>query len=186
MGHPAGYTASDVVARYKKAKGFNVLHPMGYDSFGLPTEQRAEELGISPQKSTEECIATFRGQFKRLGYGYDWNREISALIPKYYKWTQYIFTVLYERGLIYQADMFMNWCPAMGTVLANDEVIDGKSERGGHPVERKAMRQWMIRITDYAERLLADLDKLDWPEATKARQRDWIGKSEGAVVQFEL
>ena len=186
VGHPAGYTASDVVARYKKAKGFNVLHPMGYDSFGLPTEQRAIELGISPQKSTEECIATFRGQFKRLGYGYDWNREISTCDPEYYKWTQYIFTVLYERGLIYQADMFVNWCPAMGTVLANDEVIDGKSERGGHPVERKAMRQWMIRITDYAERLLADLDKLDWPEATKARQRDWIGKSEGAVVRFEL
>ena len=186
VGHPAGYTASDVVSRYKKTQGFNVLHPMGYDSFGLPAEQKAIEEGVAPQISTEESIGTFRGQLKRLGYAYDWDREISTCDPDYYKWTQYIFTILYERGLVYQSDVFVNWCPAMGTVLANDEVIDGKSERGGHPVERKAMRQWMIRITDYAERLLADLDKLDWPEATKARQREWIGKSEGAIVRFPL
>ena len=186
VGHPAGYTASDVVSRFKKTRGFNVLHPMGYDSFGLPAEQKAIEEGVAPQISTEESIGTFRGQLKRLGYAYDWDREISTCDPDYYKWTQYIFTILYERGLVYQSDVFVNWCPAMGTVLANDEVIDGKSERGGHPVERKAMRQWMIRITDYAERLLADLDKLDWPEATKARQREWIGKSEGAIVRFPL
>ena len=162
------------------------MQPMGYDSFGLPAEQKAIEEGVAPQLSTAESIDTFRGQLKRLGYAYDWDREVSTCDPNYYKWTQYIFTVLYNRGLVYQSDVFVNWCPAMGTVLANDEVIDGKSERGGHPVERKAMRQWMIRITDYAERLLNDLDKIDWPEATKARQRDWIGKSEGAQVRFAL
>ncbi|NCG20201.1 MAG: leucine--tRNA ligase [Rhodobacterales bacterium] len=186
VGHPAGYTACDVVSRFKAANGFNVMQPMGYDSFGLPAEQKAIEEGVAPQISTAESINTFRGQLKRLGYAYDWEREVSTCDPEYYKWTQYIFTVLYHRGLIYQSDLFVNWCSAMGTVLANDEVINGKSERGGHPVERKAMRQWMIRITDYAERLLQDLDNVDWPEATKARQRDWIGKSEGAVVQFKL
>ena len=186
VGHPAGYTACDVVSRYKKATGFNVMQPMGYDAFGLPAEQKAIEEGVAPQLSTAESIETFRGQLKRLGYAYDWDREVSTCDPNYYKWTQWIFTVLYERGLVYQSEVFVNWCPAMGTVLANDEVIDGKSERGGHPVERKAMRQWMIRITDYAERLLQDLDKVDWPAATKARQREWIGKSEGALVRFPL
>lgn len=186
VGHPAGYTATDVVTRFKLAQGNNVLHPQGYDSFGLPAEQKAIEEGTPPQESTAASIETFRSQLKRLGYAYDWTREVSTCDPDYYKWTQYIFTILYERGLAYQSDMFVNWCPALGTVLANDEVIDGKSERGGHPVERKAMRQWMIRITDYAERLLKDLDKIDWPEATKARQREWIGKSEGAQVKFAV
>ena len=186
VGHPAGYTATDVVTRFKLSQGYNVLHPQGYDSFGLPAEQKAIEEGTPPQKSTEESIGTFRRQLQRLGYAYDWSREVSTCDPNYYKWTQYIFTLLYERGLAYQADMYVNWCPALGTVLANDEVIDGKSERGGHPVERKAMRQWMIRITDYAERLLNDLDKIDWPEATKARQREWIGRSEGAQITFKI
>ncbi len=186
VGHPAGYTASDVVARFKRAQGFNVLHPMGYDAFGLPAEQKAIEEGVPPQASTDESIATFRRQLQRLGYAYDWTREVSTADPDYYKWTQWIFTVLHARGLAYEAEVFVNWCPALGTVLANDEVIDGKSERGGHPVERKSMRQWMLRITEYAERLLADLEDLDWPEATKARQREWIGRSEGALVRFPL
>ena len=186
VGHPAGYTASDVVSRFKWAKGFNVLHPMGYDAFGLPAEQRAIEAGVPPQQTTAESIDTFRSQLQRLGFSYDWSREVSTCDPSFYKWTQYIFTLLYDKGLAYQADTFVNWCPAMGTVLANDEVIDGKSERGGHPVERKSMRQWMLRITHYAERLLTDLEDLDWPEATKARQREWIGRSEGALVRFAL
>lgn len=186
VGHPAGYTASDVVARYKRACGFNVLHPMGYDAFGLPAEQKAIEEGVPPEVSTADSIVTFRRQLKRLGFSFDWSREVSTCDPDYYKWTQYIFTVLHERGLAYQAETFVNWCPELGTVLANDEVIDGKSERGGHPVVRKKQRQWMLRITEYAERLLNDLDKIDWPESTKARQREWIGRSEGAQVSFQL
>ncbi len=186
VGHPAGYTASDVVSRFKWASGFNVLHPMGYDSFGLPAEQRAIEEGVPPQETTAQSIDTFRQQLGRLGFAYDWGREVSTCDPSYYKWTQYIFTLLYEKGLAYQAETFVNWCDALGTVLANDEVIDGKSERGGHPVERKSMRQWMLRITHYAERLLNDLEDLDWPEATKARQREWIGRSEGALVRFAI
>lgn len=186
VGHPAGYTASDVVCRYKRALGFNVLHPMGYDSFGLPAEQRAIEEGVPPQQSTQESIATFRGQLKRLGYSYDWTREVSTCDPGYYKWTQFIFTKLYEQGLAYQADAFVNWCPTLGTVLANDEVIDGKSERGGHPVFRVSMRQWMLRITAYSERLLAGLDQIEWPESTRLFQKDWIGRSEGARISFKV
>src|SRR5688572_4001270 len=161
VGHPAGYTASDVVSRYKRATGFNVLHPMGYDSFGLPAEQKAIEEGVPPQQSTDESINTFRRQLKRLGYSYDWTREVSTASPDYYKWTQWIFAKLYEKGLAYQADMFVNWCPALGTVLANDEVIDGKSERGGHPVIRQKMRQWMLRQTAFADRHVQNLEKLD-------------------------
>jgi leucyl-tRNA synthetase len=186
VGHPAGYTATDVVSRYKRARGFNVLHPIGYDSFGLPAEQKAIEEGIAPQLSTEESIVTFRRQLKTLGLSYDWTREVSTCAPDYYKWTQHIFTLLHKQGHAYQAEMFVNWCPALGTVLANDEVIDGKSERGGHPIERKKMRQWMLRITAFADRLIEGLERIDWPEATKIRQREWIGKSEGAEIDFAI
>ncbi len=186
VGHPAGYTASDVVCRYKRARGFNVLHPIGYDAFGLPAEQLAIEKGIAPQISTEASIKTFRGQLKRLGYSYDWSREVSTADPSYYRWTQWIFTKLYARGDAYVGESFVNWCAALGTVLANDEVIDGKSERGGHPVERKRMSQWTMRISAYADRLLTGLDAIDWPEATKTAQREWIGRSEGAYVEFAL
>ena len=186
VGHPAGYTASDVVCRYKRARGFNVLHPIGYDSFGLPAEQRAIEEGIAPQVSTAEAIETFRGQLERLGYSYDWSRVVSTADPGYYKWTQWIFTKLYARGDAYLGEAFVNWCPALGTVLANDEVIDGRSERGGHPVERKRMQQWTLRISSYADRLLQGLDGIDWPEATKTAQREWIGRSEGAFIDFAI
>ncbi|MCC7386716.1 MAG: leucine--tRNA ligase [Deltaproteobacteria bacterium] len=186
VGHPAGYTASDVVSRYKRAQGFSVLHPMGYDSFGLPAEQKAIEEGVAPQISTAESIENFRRQLKRLGFSYDWTREISTCDPSYYKWTQHIFTRLFHKKLAYQADTFVNWCAALGTVLANDEVIDGKSERGGHPVSRISMRQWMLRITHYAEQLLHGLDEIDWPEPTRVRQREWIGRSEGARIRFPV
>jgi leucyl-tRNA synthetase len=186
VGHPAGYTASDVVSRWKRASGFNVLHPMGFDSFGLPAEQKAIEEGVAPQQSTAEALDTFRGQLKRLGMSYDWTREVSTCDPDYYRWTQWIFCRLYEQGLATRADTFVNWCEALGTVLANDEVIDGKSERGGHPVVRTSRKQWMLKITRYAEQLLAGLDTIDWPEATKVRQREWIGRSEGARVRFAV
>jgi leucyl-tRNA synthetase len=186
VGHPAGYTASDVVSRYKRARGFNVLHPMGFDSFGLPAEQKAIEEGVAPQLSTAEALETFRGQLKRLGMSYDWSREVSTCDPAYYRWTQWIFARLYEQGLATRADTFVNWCEALGTVLANDEVIDGKSERGGHPVVRMSRQQWMLKITRYAEQLLQGLDTIDWPEATKVRQREWIGRSEGARVSFAV
>lgn len=186
VGHPAAYIATEVTCRYKRAKGYNVLHPMGYDAFGLPAEQKAIDEGVAPQISTKEAVQNFRRQLMRLGLSYDWSREISTADPAYYKWTQYIFTKLYERGLAYQADMYVNWCPALGTVLANDEVIDGKSERGGHPVERRAMRQWMLRITEYAEKLLQGLETIDWAEPTKVRQREWIGRSEGARIFFAV
>ena len=186
IGHPAGYTASDVVSRYKRARGFNVLHPMGYDAFGLPAEQRAIDEGIAPQVSTAEAIENFRRQLKMLGFSYDWSREVSTADPDYYKWTQWIFTKLYEKGLAYQGEAWVNWCAALGTVLANDEVIDGRSERGNHPVERKKLSQWMIRITAYAERLLSGLDAIDWPEATREKQRNWLGRSEGAYVDFAI
>lgn len=186
VGHPASYIGSDVTSRKRRAQGFDVLHPMGYDAFGLPAEQKAIEEGIAPQKSTEEAIQNFRRQLKMCGFSYDWTREISTADPTYYKWTQWIFTKLVEHGLAYEAETFVNWCPALGTVLANDEVIDGKSERGGHPVERRRMKQWMIRITDYAEKLLAGLEDIDWPEMTKLGQRDRIGRSEGAEIQFAV
>lgn len=186
VGHLASYTPTDVVSRYKRACGFNVLHPMGYDAFGLPAEQYAIQTGIHPAKTTQTAIENFRRQLKSFGFSFDWDREISTCEPNYYKWTQYIFTKLFEKGLAYQKEVPVNWCPALRTVLANEEVLDGKSERGGHPVVRMPMKQWMLKITDYAERLLNDLDKIDWPERTKEGQRNWIGKSEGAEVEFEV
>jgi leucyl-tRNA synthetase len=185
-GHLACYVPSDIMSRYKRAKGFNVLHPFGYDAFGLPAEQYAIQTGIHPSITTEKAIDNFRRQVQAYGCSYDWSREISTCDPEYYKWTQFIFLKLYEKGLAYQKEAPVNWCPALKTVLANEEVVDGKSERGGHPVVRVKMRQWMLKITAYAERLLNDLDKLDWLEATKNGQRNWIGKSEGANVRFEI
>lgn len=186
VGHPEGYTATDIVARYKRMRGYNVLHPMGWDAFGLPAEQYAIETGTHPRITTKRNISRFRKQLKSLGFSYDWQREISTTEPEYYKWTQWIFIQLFKRGLAYQAEVPVNWCPALGTVLANEEVIDGLSERGGHPVIRKPMRQWMLRITEYADRLLKDLDELDWPESIKDMQRNWIGKSEGAEIDFQV
>ncbi|WP_413559605.1 leucine--tRNA ligase [Bdellovibrio sp. HCB209] len=186
IGHMASYTPGDIVSRYKRAKGFNVLHPMGYDAFGLPAEQYAIQTGIHPAITTEKAIESFRKTLQSFGFSFDWSREISTAEPKFYKWTQFIFLKLYERGLAYQKEVPVNWCPELKTVLANDEVIDGKSERGGHPVIRVPMKQWMLKITDYAERLLNDLDKVDWPERTKEAQRNWIGKSEGARVMFKV
>ncbi len=184
VGHPEGYTATDILARYKRMKGFNVLHPMGWDAFGLPAEQYAVETGTHPRDTTERNINRLREQLKSLGFSYDWDREIDTTDPDYFKWTQWIFLKLYERGLAYIDEGPVNWCPALGTVLANEEVIDGKSERGGHPVVRRPMRQWVLRITKYADRLLEGLDGLDWPESTKEMQRNWIGRSEGAEVDF--
>ncbi len=222
VGHPEGYTATDILARYQRMKGFNVLHPMGWDAFGLPAEQYAIETGTHPRETTQRNIATFRRQIKMLGFSYDWDREIDTTDPKYFQWTQWIFLQLFDtwydaeqkrgrpiaelaippevaaRGapavdayrdskrLAYQAEVPVNWCPALGTVLANEEVVDGKSERGGHPVARMPLRQWLLRITAYAERLLKDLDRVEWPESIKKMQRDWIGRSEGAEVDFAL
>lgn len=186
VGHLASYTPTDVVARYKRAKGFNVLHPMGYDAFGLPAEQFAIQTGIHPAQTTDKAIESFRSTLKTMGYSFDWSREISTCDASYYKWTQFIFTKLFEKGLAYQKEVPVNWCPALRTVLANEEVIDGKSERGGHPVIKVPMKQWMLKITDYAERLIADLDLVDWPERTREAQRNWIGKSEGANVTFDI
>jgi leucyl-tRNA synthetase len=222
VGHPEGYTATDILARYKRMAGFNVLHPMGWDAFGLPAEEYARKTGTHPRKTTAENINTFRRQIKSLGFSYDWDREVDTTDPDYFKWTQWIFLVVHDtwvdpltgkgrpiselpipaevqaagadavrryqddHRLAYQAEAMVNWCPAMGTVLANEEVVDGKSEVGGHPVERRPLRQWLMRITAYAERLLSDLDPLDWPEAIKQMQRNWIGKSEGAEVDFQL
>ncbi|WP_442603661.1 leucine--tRNA ligase [Paenibacillus sp. KN14-4R] len=186
VGHPEGYTATDIVSRYKRMKGFNVLHPMGWDAFGLPAEQYALDTGKHPLGFTVENINTFRAQIKSLGFSYDWDREISTTDPEYYKWTQWIFIQLYNKGLAYVDEVPVNWCPALGTVLANEEVIDGLSERGGHPVIRKPMRQWILKITEYAERLLEDLEELDWAESIKDMQRNWIGKSKGAEVRFAI
>ncbi|CAM4311933.1 leucine--tRNA ligase [Paenibacillus alkaliterrae] len=186
VGHPEGYTATDIVSRYKRMKGYNVLHPMGWDAFGLPAEQHALDTGQHPRDITFKNIDNFRRQIKSLGFSYDWDRELSTTDPEYYKWTQWIFIQLYKRGLAYVAEVSVNWCPALGTVLANEEVIDGKSERGGHPVVRKPMRQWILKITEYADRLLDDLEELDWSESIKDMQRNWIGKSKGAEVMFEI
>ena len=186
VGHPEGYTATDILARYKRMRGFNVLHPMGWDAFGLPAEQYAIETGTPPSIKTAENIATFKRQIQSLGFSYDWDREVNTTDEAYYKWTQWIFLQLFKKGLAYEAEVAVNWCPELGTVLANEEVIDGKSERGGHPVVRKPMRQWMLKITEYADRLLSDLDDLDWSESIKDMQRNWIGKSEGAEVEFPL
>jgi leucyl-tRNA synthetase len=185
VGHPEGYTATDIVARFARMRGFDVLHPMGWDAFGLPAEQHAIATNTHPQDTTRKNIATFRRQLKMLGFSYDWSREIDTTDPRYVRWTQWIFLKLFERGLAYQAEIPVNWCPALGTVLANEEVIDGKSERGGYPVVRLPIRQWMLRITAYADRLDADLDPLDWPD-TKAKQRHWIGRSEGTEIDFEI
>ena len=186
VGHPEGYTATDILARYKRARGFNVLHPMGWDAFGLPAEQYAIKTGQHPAVTTNQAIDNFRRQLKMLGFSYDWTREIATCDPKYYHWTQWIFLKLYEKGLAYQTEVAVNWCPELKTVLANEEVVDGKSERGGHPVYRMPMKQWMLRITDYCERLLQGLDKLDWPEGTKELQRNWIGKSTGLQLKFQV
>ncbi|KAK4530052.1 hypothetical protein CCYA_CCYA03G0909 [Cyanidiococcus yangmingshanensis] len=186
VGHPEGYTATDILARYKRMRGFNVLHPMGWDAFGLPAEQFALDTGIHPAVATERNIHRFRKQLQSLGFSYDWQRELNTTSPEYYRWTQWIFLQLYKKGLAYQAEVPVNWCPALGTVLANEEVIDGRSERGGHPVVRKPMRQWVLRITAYAERLLEDLELLDWPENVKEMQRNWIGRSEGVELTFQV
>jgi leucyl-tRNA synthetase len=209
VGHPEGYTATDIVARYKRLRGFNVLHPMGWDAFGLPAEQYAIKSGQHPTITTRENVAKFKKQLKRIGFSYDWQREINTTDPGYYKWTQWIFLQIYnswfnpatnraepistypganpdEVRLAYVAEVPVNWCPELGTVLANEEVIDGKSELGGFPVVRRPMRQWMLRITAYAERLLNELDGLDWPEGIKLLQRNWIGKSEGAEIDFKV
>ncbi|WP_195695785.1 leucine--tRNA ligase [Priestia megaterium] len=186
VGHPEGYTATDILSRMKRMQGYNVLHPMGWDAFGLPAEQYALDTGNDPAEFTELNINNFRRQIKSLGFSYDWEREINTTDPTYYKWTQWIFLQLYKKGLAYVDEVAVNWCPALGTVLANEEVIDGKSERGGHSVERRPMKQWMLKITAYADRLLEDLDELDWPESIKEMQRNWIGRSEGAHVHFTI
>ena len=186
VGHPEGYTATDIYCRFLRARGVNVLHPMGWDAFGLPAEQYAIQTGTHPALTTQQNIATFRRQIQALGFSYDWDREVDTTDPGYTKWTQWIFLKLFEKGLAYQAEIPVNWCPALGTVLANEEVIDGKSERGGHPVIRRPMRQWMLKITAYAEQLLEGVERLDWPEGIKAMQRNWIGKSVGAEVDFEI
>lgn len=186
VGHPEGYTATDIIARKKRMEGFNVLHPMGFDSFGLPAEQFAIQTGHHPSEFTETNIDHFRDQIRALGFSYDWDREIATSHPDYYKWTQWIFTKLYEKGLAYVDEIPVNWCPELKAVLANEEVIDGKSERGGYPVIRKPMRQWVLRITEYADRLLEDLELVDWPSSTKEMQKNWIGKSQGANVVFKI
>ena len=186
VGHPEGYTATDIMSRYKKRNGFNVLHPMGWDAFGLPAEQHALDTGVHPAQTTKSNIANFKRQILSLGLAYDWDRELNTTDPDYFKWTQWIFLKLYEHGLAYQAEVPVNWCPALGTVLANEEVIEGKSERGGHPVVRKPMKQWMLKITAYADRLLEDLALVQWPESIKMMQRNWIGRSEGAEVTFSI
>ena len=185
-GHPEGYTATDIVARMKRMQGYNVLHPIGFDSFGLPAEQFAIKTGNHPEGFTNKNIDTFITQLKNIGLSYDWDRQISTCDPKYYKWTQWIFKKLYEDNLAKYIDMPVNWCEELGTVLANDEVIDGKSERGGYPVVRKNMKQWVIDIPKYADRLIEGLEELDWPESTKEMQRNWIGKSVGAHVKFKV
>ena len=186
VGHPEGYTATDIVARFKRMKGFNVLHPIGWDAFGLPAEQYAVKTGTHPRITTEKNINNFRSQLQALGFSFDWDREVNTTNPDYYKWTQWIFLKLYEKGLAYEDDVPVNWCPKLGTVLANEEVIDGKSEVGGYPVIRKPMRQWVLKITEYADRLLEGLDELDWPHSTKQMQRNWIGKSIGADIDFDI
>jgi len=186
VGHPEGYTATDIVARFKWMKGFNVLHPMGWDAFGLPAEQYALKSNTHPRATTDANVERFRRQLKSLGFSYDWDREVNTTDPKYFKWTQWIFLKLYEKGLAYQSDVPVWWCPELGTTLANEEVIDGKSEIGGYECVRKPLRQWMLRITKYAERLLEGLDDTDWPESTKEMQRNWIGRSEGADVDFRV
>jgi leucyl-tRNA synthetase len=185
VGHPEGYTATDIIARAKRMQGYDVLHPMGWDAFGLPAEQHAINTGTHPRATTEENIVTFRRQLQSLGFAYDWSGQVDTTDPKYFRWTQWIFLQLFHRGLAFQSEIPVNWCPELGTVLANEEVIDGLSERGSHPVVRQPLRQWQLKITQYADRLAQDLEPLDWPE-TKLKQRDWIGRSEGAEVNFAV
>ncbi|WP_251920382.1 leucine--tRNA ligase [Ligilactobacillus salivarius] len=186
VGHPEGYTATDIMARMKRMQGYNVLHPMGWDAFGLPAEQYALNTGNSPREFTKKNVNNFRRQIKSLGLSYDWDREVNTTDPAYYKWTQWIFEQLYKKGLAYEAEVPVNWSPDLGTVVANEEVIDGKTERGGFPVIRKPMRQWVLKITAYADRLIDDLDDLDWPEAIKEQQRNWIGRSVGSAINFPV
>lgn len=186
VGHPLGYIATDAISRMKRAQNHNVLHPMGWDAFGLPAEQYALDTGNNPADFTQKNIDTYKRQINSLGFSYDWDREINTTDPDYYKWTQWIFTKMYEKGLAYQDEIAVNWCPALNTVLSNEEVVDGVSERGGHPVYRRPMKQWMLKITAYADRLLEDLDDVDWPDSIKEMQKNWIGKSEGATVQFDV
>ncbi len=186
VGHLTGYTATDILARYKRQKGFNVLHPMGWDSFGLPAEQYAIRTGVHPAKTTAKNIETYRRQLKAVGLSYDWSREFATSDPDYYKWTQWIFTKLYEKGLAYEEEAPVNFCPALGTVVANEEIENGKTVIGGHPVERRPLRQWILRITAYAERLIEDLDLVDWPEYLKRLQINWIGKSTGAELNLKI
>ncbi|MBT3984097.1 MAG: leucine--tRNA ligase [Bacteriovoracaceae bacterium] len=186
VGHPEGYTATDIVTRFKKMNGFNVLHPMGWDSFGLPAENYAIKTGTHPHKLTQTNIQTFKRQLKSIGFAYDWDRELATSHLDYYKWTQWIFVKLFEKGLAYESNSAVNWCPELKTVLSNEEVVGGKSEIGGHPVERRPMKQWILKITEYADRLIEDLDELDWPESLKQMQREWIGRSTGAQVKFQV
>ena len=186
VGHPEGYTATDIIARMKRAEGYNVLHPMGFDAFGLPAEQYALNTGHNPAEFTEKNIQNFKRQINSLGFSYDWEREVQTTDPKFYKWTQWIFEQMYKKGLAYESETLVNWSPDLGTVVANEEIIDGKTERGGFPVVRKPMRQWMLKITAYADRLLDDLDDIDWPENIKEMQRNWIGRSVGAQVTFDV
>ncbi|WP_082362270.1 leucine--tRNA ligase [Chondromyces crocatus] len=186
VGHPEGYTATDILARYWRMKGMDVLHPMGWDAFGLPAEQYAIKTGTHPAETTAKNIGTFKRQLKMLGFSFDWSREVATTDPRYVRWTQWIFVQLFKKGLAYQDEVTVNWCPELGTVLANEEVIDGKSEVGGHPVERVPLRQWMLRITAYADRLASDLEHVDWPSGTLAMQRAWIGRSEGATISFTV
>lgn len=186
VGHVTGYTGTDILARYKRQRGFNVLHPMGWDSFGLPAEQYALRTGTHPSVTTRTNIETYRRQLESLGFSYDWDREIATSDASYYRWTQWIFTKLFEKGLAYEAEVNVNFCPALGTVLANEEVENGKSKEGGYPVERRPLKQWVLRITAYADRLLEDLDLLDWPDHLKRLQTNWIGKSVGATIEFAL
>ena len=186
VGHPEGYTATDIYCRYLRMNGYNVLHPMGFDSFGLPAENYAIKTGTHPSLTTKKNIDNFIRQIKSLGFCYDWSREISTCESDYYKWTQWIFLQLFKKGLAYESHTPINWCPDCKTGLANEEVKDGKCERCGAAVERKNIRQWILKITAYADKLLEDLDLLDWPESVKAMQRNWIGKSEGASVFFKL
>ena len=186
VGHALGYVATDIVARYKRMKGFNVLHPMGWDAFGLPAEQYAIKTGTHPKETTHQNVSNFKKQINSLGFSYDWSREINTTDPNYYKWTQWIFMQLYNKGLAYEQEVAVNWCPELKAVLANEEVVNGKSDIGGHPVVRLPMRQWILKITDYAESLLDGLDDLDWPENIKELQKNWIGKSEGVELEFDI
>src|SRR5271163_2522001 len=186
VGHPEGYTATDILARYKRMRGFNVLHPMGWDAFGLPAEQYAIKEGKPPHDFTQKNIDNFCRQIKSLGFSYDWDREVDTTDPKYFRWTQWIFLQLFRKGLAYVDERPVWWCPELRTVLANEEIVDGRSEVGGFPVERRNLRQWVLRITAYADRLLAGLDGVDWPDSTKRMQAAWIGRSEGAEITFAL